>query len=42
MTRKLTPAQLDGRWMVRISIGALDTERKHIAQLWQDLQAATC
>ena len=38
----LTPAQLDGRWMVRISIGALDTEREHIAQLWQDLQAATC
>jgi aromatic-L-amino-acid/L-tryptophan decarboxylase len=37
----LTPAQLDGRWMVRISIGALDTEREHVAQLWQDLQAAT-
>lgn len=37
----LTPAQLDGRWMVRISIGALATEREHVAQLWTDLQAAT-
>lgn len=37
----LTPAQLDGRWMVRISIGALQTEHEHVAQLWRDLQAAT-
>ena len=34
----LTPAQLDGRWMVRISIGALPTEREHCADLWQLLQ----
>ena len=35
----LTPALLDGRWMVRISIGALATERTHIEQLWQVLRA---
>jgi aromatic-L-amino-acid/L-tryptophan decarboxylase len=31
----LTPAVLDGRWMVRISIGAVTTERKHVEALWQ-------
>jgi aromatic-L-amino-acid decarboxylase len=31
----LTPAMLDGRWMVRISIGAELTERKHVESLWQ-------
>jgi aromatic-L-amino-acid/L-tryptophan decarboxylase len=36
----LTPAQLDGRWMVRVSIGALLTEREHVADLWAALQAA--
>jgi aromatic-L-amino-acid decarboxylase len=35
----LTPALLDGRWMVRISIGALGTERPHIEQLWTVLRA---
>lgn len=30
----LTPALLDGRWMVRISIGALATERAHVESLW--------
>jgi aromatic-L-amino-acid decarboxylase len=35
----LTPAVLDGRWMVRISIGALMTERFHIEQLWTMLRA---
>jgi aromatic-L-amino-acid decarboxylase len=30
----LTPATLDGRWMVRVSIGALPTERSHVAALW--------
>jgi aromatic-L-amino-acid decarboxylase len=34
----LTPAQLDGRWMVRISIGALATEREHVAALWKLLR----
>jgi aromatic-L-amino-acid decarboxylase len=30
----LTPAQLDGRWMVRVSIGAEQTEREHVERLW--------
>jgi aromatic-L-amino-acid decarboxylase len=30
----LTPAIIDGRWMVRVSIGALGTEREHVAELW--------
>lgn len=30
----LTPAMLDGRWMVRVSIGAELTERQHVEQLW--------
>jgi glutamate/tyrosine decarboxylase-like PLP-dependent enzyme len=34
----LTPAQVAGRWMVRISIGALPTEREHVAALWELLQ----
>lgn len=36
----LTPAVLDGRWMVRISVGALTTEREHVAALWDLLRAA--
>ena len=31
----LTPAILDGRWMVRISIGAELTERVHVDALWR-------
>jgi aromatic-L-amino-acid decarboxylase len=31
----LTPAVLDGRWMVRVSIGAEATEREHVAALWE-------
>jgi aromatic-L-amino-acid/L-tryptophan decarboxylase len=34
----VTPAMLDRRWMVRVSIGAELTERKHVAQLWQLMQ----
>ena len=34
----VTPAVLDGRWMVRISIGALETERHHVEQLWEAMQ----
>jgi aromatic-L-amino-acid decarboxylase len=30
----LTPAVLDGRWMVRVSIGAEPTERRHVEDLW--------
>ena len=33
-TAYLTPALLDGRWMVRVSIGALQTERRQVEQLW--------
>ncbi|MBM3808066.1 MAG: aminotransferase class V-fold PLP-dependent enzyme [Acidimicrobiia bacterium] len=31
----LTPAILDGRWMVRVSIGAELTQRAHVEQLWR-------
>jgi aromatic-L-amino-acid/L-tryptophan decarboxylase len=34
----LTPAVLDGRWMVRVSIGAIPTERAHVASLWALMQ----
>jgi hypothetical protein len=30
---------LDGRWMVRISIGVLTTERDHVADLWRLMQS---
>jgi aromatic-L-amino-acid/L-tryptophan decarboxylase len=36
----LTPAMLDGRWMVRVSIGAELTERVHVEQLWKLMQLA--
>ncbi len=36
----LTPAQVDGRWLVRISIGSLATERADVAGLWRLLQDA--
>ena len=36
----VTPAVLDGRWMVRVSIGAELTEREHVAQLWQLMRDA--
>jgi aromatic-L-amino-acid decarboxylase len=36
----LTPATLDGRWMVRVSIGALGTERHHVQQLWAAMRDA--
>jgi aromatic-L-amino-acid decarboxylase len=36
----LTPATLDGRWMVRVSIGALLTERPHVEELWRAMRAA--
>jgi aromatic-L-amino-acid decarboxylase len=31
----LTPATLDGQWVVRVSIGAEPTEREHVAALWR-------
>lgn len=36
----VTPAMLEGRWIVRVSIGAELTERKHVAQVWQLMQQA--
>lgn len=34
----LTPATLDGCWMVRVSIGAILTERQHVEALWKLMQ----
>jgi len=34
----LTPAILDGRWMVRVSIGVIPTERQHVESLWSLMQ----
>jgi len=34
----LTPAMLDGRWMVRVSIGAETTERADVAAAWNAMQ----
>ncbi len=34
----LTPALLEGRWMVRVSIGAEATERADVAALWELLR----
>jgi aromatic-L-amino-acid decarboxylase len=34
----LTPALLDGRWMVRISVGAEQTERAHVEALWATIR----
>ncbi len=36
----VTPAILDGRWMVRISVGAEQTERVHVEALWRAMQTA--
>ncbi len=36
----MTPAMLDGRWMVRVSIGALETTREDVMQLWALMQEA--
>src|SRR5512134_3930128 len=34
----VTPAILDGRWMVRVSIGALPTERRDVEALWDAMR----
>ena len=36
----LTPSLLKGRQMIRVSIGAEPTQRRHVAALWAGLQAA--
>lgn len=37
----LTPAKVNDRWMVRVSIGSLGTERQHVERLWQTMKAHT-
>jgi aromatic-L-amino-acid/L-tryptophan decarboxylase len=32
---------LDGRWMVRVSVGALTTGREHVVALWDLIRAET-
>ena len=34
----LSPSQLDGRWMVRVSVGVEGSEREHLERLWSLLQ----
>jgi aromatic-L-amino-acid decarboxylase len=34
----LTPARVDGRWLVRISIGAPTTERDDVEAVWAAIQ----
>lgn len=36
----LTPAVLDDRWMCRVSIGTITTERAHVEALWAEMRAA--
>ncbi len=36
----LTPAVVDGRWMVRVSIGALATEASDVAAVWSAMRRA--
>ncbi len=36
----LTPAVVDGRWMVRVSVGALATEAADVAAVWQVIRQA--
>jgi aromatic-L-amino-acid decarboxylase len=36
----ITPAVLDGRWMARVSVGALATEEADVAAVWDAMQAA--
>ena len=34
----MSPSQLEGRWMVRVSIGVESTEREHVQKLWMRIQ----
>jgi aromatic-L-amino-acid decarboxylase len=40
----MSPSQLEGRWMVRVSIGVESTEREHVLKLWTLIQktASNC
>jgi aromatic-L-amino-acid/L-tryptophan decarboxylase len=35
----ISPAKLDGRWMVRLSVGAETTERRHLEQAWHTIRS---
>lgn len=37
----LSPATLDGRWFVRVSVGVESTERAHLEALWAIMQRAS-
>ena len=37
----LTPSVLDGRWMVRVSVGVEGTGRSHVERVWELMQEAT-
>jgi len=37
-TAFMSPSQLNGRWMVRISIGVEATTRRHLEILWELIQ----
>ena len=34
----VTPALIDGRWVIRVSLGQARTERQHVADLWRLLR----
>jgi aromatic-L-amino-acid decarboxylase len=34
----LTPSQLEGRWMVRVSFGTHTTQQQHVEALWEQMQ----
>jgi len=36
----MSPSRLDGRWMVRVSIGVEETTRDHVQRLWRLIQQA--
>ena len=36
----LTPAVVDGRWLVRVSVGSLATEREDVAAVWEAMREA--
>ncbi|MBV6417530.1 MAG: Histidine decarboxylase [Steroidobacteraceae bacterium] len=36
----LTPSQLEGRWMVRVSLGVEQSERQHVEALWRRMREA--
>jgi aromatic-L-amino-acid decarboxylase len=34
----LTPAMLDGRWMVRVAFGGEATQHRHVVELWEQMR----